>query len=142
MKMSTKGRYGLRAVIDLALQGREHYVSLAEIADRQDLSLDYLELVFSALKKDGIVKSAAGLKGGYQLSMEPAQLTLYRLLTVLEGELSVTKSNHINTPYQRFVQEQVWTPMDNVLEALLQSITVQDMMDDYRRKEKIKGTSL
>ncbi len=142
MKMSTKGRYGLRAVIDLALRGREHYVSLAEIADRQDLSLDYLELVFSALKKGGIVKSAAGLKGGYQLSMEPAQLTLYRLLTVLEGELSVTGSSHINTPYQRFVQEQVWTPMDDVLEALLQSITVQDMMDDYRRKEKTMGASL
>ncbi|MBC8531272.1 RrF2 family transcriptional regulator [Gehongia tenuis] len=142
MKMSTKGRYGLRAVIDLALQGGEHYVSLAEIADRQDLSLDYLELVFSALRKGGIVKSAAGLKGGYLLNMEPAQLTLYRLLTVLEGDLSVTGGSCTDTLYQRFLKEQVWDPMDGILQALLQSITIQDMMDDYGRKQKIMGASL
>ncbi|MFR1215304.1 MAG: RrF2 family transcriptional regulator [Acutalibacteraceae bacterium] len=92
MKISTRGRYGLRAVIDLAMQEEKGCVSLAEIAARQDISFNYLESIFSYLRRAGIVIGTAGSLGGYTLSKTAVEMNLYDILKVLEGELSITGS--------------------------------------------------
>ena len=76
MKLSTKGRYGLRAMVDLALHYDEGYISLRHIAERQEISEGYLEQVFAMLKKEGLVRSARGAQGGYKLSYRPEDITV------------------------------------------------------------------
>ena len=88
MKVSTKGRYGLRAMIDLSLYSKNELVPLASIAERQDISKSYLEQVFSALRKAGLVKSIKGAQGGYSLSTGPEDITVGMILRALERLIS------------------------------------------------------
>lgn len=90
MKISTRGRYGLRAVIDLAMHEEQGCVPLGDIALRQDLSLNYLEGIFSYLKRAGIVIGMAGAQGGYRLAKRPEELSIWELMHVLEGSMSVS----------------------------------------------------
>ena len=130
MKLSTKGRYGLRAMIDLALHQRDGYISLISIANRQDLSMNYLENIFSSLKKAGLVVATAGLQGGYRLADEPGRITLLSILTALEGSLSVGGPGHTSekTRFEDFLKREVWDPIDQNLDSLLTDITLSDML--------------
>ena len=85
MKISTKGRYGLRAMIDLSMNAADNYISLSSIAQRQALSLRYLEGIFSSLKKAGLVSSIAGSQGGYKPALPADKITMKMILTALEG---------------------------------------------------------
>ena len=85
MKLSKKSRYGLRALIDLAVNSRTELVSLGSIAQRNDISAQYLEHVFSALRKGHIVKSMKGSQGGYFLEREPEEITVAQIVEALEG---------------------------------------------------------
>ena len=76
MKLSTKGRYGLRAVLDLAMNGKNEAVALSGIAERQDISISYLEQLIAKLKKAGIVNSIRGAQGGYILAKEPEEISV------------------------------------------------------------------
>lgn len=87
MKLSTKGRYGLRAVLDIALHGGEEAVALSSIAERQSISISYLEQLIAKLKKAGIVSSTRGAKGGYVLSKPPEDISVGQVLRALEGNL-------------------------------------------------------
>lgn len=90
MKISTKGRYGLRAVIDLASRSQDEPASIASIAARQHLSECYLEQLIAKLKKAGIVTSSRGSNGGYMLARPDTQITVGEVLRVLEGDLIVS----------------------------------------------------
>ena len=85
MRFSTKGRYGLRAMIDLAVYAKAGQVALNSIAERQGISLNYLEQVFSALRKAGLVRSIKGAQGGYMLTKNPEYTTAGEIIRVLEG---------------------------------------------------------
>ena len=85
MKLSKKSRYGLRALIDLAVNSRTELVSLGSIAQRNDISAQYLEHVFSALRKGHIVKSMKGSQGGYFLERDPKEITVAQIVEALEG---------------------------------------------------------
>lgn len=87
MKLSTKGRYGLRALIDLACYSELEPVSISSIAERQNLSERYLEQLMSLLKKAGLVKSIRGAGGGYVLNREPTDISVGDVLRALEGKL-------------------------------------------------------
>lgn len=87
MKLSTKGRYGLRAVLDIALNSDEEAVALSTIAERQSISISYLEQLIAKLKKAGIVSSTRGAKGGYILAKDPSQISVGEVLRALEGNL-------------------------------------------------------
>lgn len=87
MKLSTKGRYGLRAVLDIAIYGGEEAVALSSIAQRQSISISYLEQLIAKLKKAGIVNSTRGAKGGYVLSKPPEDISVGQVLRALEGNL-------------------------------------------------------
>lgn len=129
MKVSTRGRYGLRAMIDLAMHTGEGRVSLGGISERQDLSLNYLESIFAVLKRAGIVSGMAGAQGGYVLAVPPEQITLQRILETLEGSLSVgEEQEEAETDLRRFLRKHVWNAIDASIEEALRSTTLADMV--------------
>jgi len=88
VKLTTKGRYGLRAVIDLAMYAKNEPVSLSDVAERQNISISYLEQLVAKLKKAGIVQSTRGAQGGYALAKAPEEISVGEILRALEGSLS------------------------------------------------------
>ena len=88
MKLSTKGRYGLRAALDLAINSTEEAVALSSIAERQNISISYLEQLIAKLRKAEIVKSTRGAKGGYVLARPANEISVGEILRCLEGDLS------------------------------------------------------
>jgi Rrf2 family cysteine metabolism transcriptional repressor len=130
--VSTKGRYGLRAMIDLALYSKNDLVPLISIAERQDISKSYLEQVFSALRKAGLVKSIKGAQGGYTLSTEAENITVGMILWALEGDLSVVPIED-DTPNNRiecYIRTKIWEEIDNKVFSYIDSITLKDITDD------------
>lgn len=88
MKISTKGRYALRLMLDLAMCGEEGYVPLKEIAERQNISIKYLEQIVSVLSRAGYVRSVRGTGGGYMLAKKPEEYTVGMILRLTEGSLA------------------------------------------------------
>lgn len=137
MRISTKGRYGLRAVLDLALRSDGSQVPLLNIAQRQDISTNYLEQVISLLRKAGIVNSVKGAQGGYILAEKPDKITIGRILRALEGDLKVVEDepaldNSEKGKTQACIRERVWDKMNAGIDKVVDSITLQDLMDEYR----------
>lgn len=137
MKFSTKGRYGLRAMIDLAVYSKSGQVALNSIADRQNISLNYLEQVFSALRKAGLVKSVKGAQGGYMLVKDPEHTTAGDILRVLEGPLSVIDEDEADfskeTSVRNCIRNCIWQKMDEAVNAYVDSVTLEDLARQYRK---------
>jgi len=135
MKVSTKGRYGLRAMIDLAIYSTKSHVSLNYIAERQNLSANYMEQIFSTLKKAGLVNSVKGAQGGYILAESPSEITIGRILKALEGSLSVVEesvySGVAENSLQYCIKINVWDKIADCLNNIVDSITLEDMVNEY-----------
>lgn len=140
MRFSRKSRYGLSALIDLAVNSKTEHVSLNSIANRNSISLQYLEQIFASLKRAGIVKSIKGSQGGYQLNISPSEITVAQVLRALEGnyhiepELSPESSNcrAISVTIQKKVIDEVNDRLDEVLE----NVTLADLERDYLENEQ------
>ncbi|NLJ31162.1 MAG: Rrf2 family transcriptional regulator [Clostridiales bacterium] len=130
MKISTKGRYGLRALIDLALHSRGTCVSLSDISARQELSLNYLESIFAYLKKSGLVIGVAGAQGGYLLAKPAEQITLLEVLTALEGDLSVYDHIGAEPPIRAFLNRNVWDAIDRSITDVLKNTSLADLLEE------------
>lgn len=135
MKISTKGRYGLRAMLDLAINMNGSHVSLYSVAERQDISVNYLEQVFSQLRKAGLVKSVKGAQGGYALADSPSKITVGAVLRCLEGDLSVVDENAEgagteSNPLRLVIKRCVWDKMNQSINGVADSVTLQDLMDE------------
>lgn len=137
MKVSTKGRYGLRAMIDLALYSKNDLVPLASIAERQDISKSYLEQVFSALRKAGLVKSIKGAQGGYVLSSEAEDITVGMILRALEGDLSVVPADDTTdiNRIESYIRDKIWNELDKRVFSYIDEITLKDIIDDYLKMD-------
>ncbi|MFO7295470.1 MAG: Rrf2 family transcriptional regulator [Caldicoprobacter sp.] len=139
MKISTRGRYGLRAIVDLALYSNSKggYTALNSIAERQGISEKYLEQVFNALKKAGMVKSIKGSRGGYILACDSASTTVGDVLRVLEGELSIVEPSQQDTGMQdvmeKFLEKNLWSKINDRINNVLNSITIEDLVNEYRK---------
>ncbi|MCX8129312.1 MAG: RrF2 family transcriptional regulator [Clostridia bacterium] len=136
MKISTKGRYGLRAMVDIAANSKGEHVPLNTIAERQDISMNYLEQVFSVLRKAGLVKSVKGAQGGYTLSDTPATITVGSILRALEGDLSVVmdeEENGSENSIQHCLNIKVWKRLNESINDIVDSITLEDMAEEYKR---------
>lgn len=96
MKISTKGRYGLKAALDLAMYASEEAVSLSSVAQRQDVSISYLEQLIAKLKKAGIVTSIRGAQGGYMLARPAEEISVGEILRALEGDLYPINCQELN----------------------------------------------
>lgn len=88
MKLSTKGRYAIIALVDIALQGNDVFVQLSDISIRQNLSINYLEQLFMKLKRNGLVKSRRGPLGGYKLAAEPSALRVSTILSAVDESIN------------------------------------------------------
>lgn len=134
MKVSTKGRYGLRALVDLAAYSKEGTIPLSEIAKRQNLSLNYLEQMFGTLRRAGIVKSMKGPSGGYMLARDASEITVEEVLTALEGRFSIVTQNAKGEmdEVQMAIQNLVWNPIDEKIRETTASQTIGDLAAAYR----------
>lgn len=137
MKISTKGRYGLRALLDLAVNSNGEHVALSNIAERQGISENYLEQVFSSLRKAGIIKSVKGAQGGYVLAEKPGNIRVGSILRVLEGDLSVVQDDgdHPQNYYESIqycLKLKVWDKMSESINNFVDSLTLEDLVQDYK----------
>lgn len=138
MKLSTKGRYGLKAMFELSLNQNDGPVSLKVIAKKQNISDQYLEQLFSALKKAGLVKSVRGAQGGYLLNRDPKDITVGDILTVLEGPVSLSDcllDDEICENSNICVTKVVWEKIKKGIEDVIESITLQDMINDFNKNK-------
>ena len=131
MKLSTKSRYAITAMIDLA-QNQNGAVSLKDIADRQSISLSYLEQLFCKLKNFNVVTSRRGPGGGYILSRKSSDISLYEIITAVDenidqtqcgGSMNCKKDKPCTTHY-------VWTGLNNIINDYMKNITIEDVISN------------
>ena len=140
MKLSTKGRYGLRALIDLAQYSTEAPVSITSISARQDLSERYLEQLMSMLKKAGLVKSVRGAGGGYVLAKDMAEISVGDVLRALEGSLEPVECAGLE-PDGRCkasdycVTKYVWQRINDSISRTVDEIRLDQLVEESRRKQ-------
>ena len=131
MKISTKFRYGLRAMLDLAIAQGDSPVLVQSIAERQQLSKKYLENLLIALKSAGLVRSVRGAKGGYLLARNPEEITVEAISTALEGPLvladCVSHPGHCDRLEECATQE-LWASMTNALVDIMRNTTLADIV--------------
>lgn len=144
MKLSTKGRYGLKAMFELALHDGKGPIPLRNIADSQNISEHYLEQLIAVLKKDDLVNSVRGAQGGYMLSKTPNKITVGEILRALEGEIApsdcVLDTDENNcTREEHCVTKTVWVKIRNSINDVIDSITLADMVEDHHKLNKDKG---
>jgi len=138
MKISTKVRYGTRAMLELASNYGKGPIDLKEIAKREDISLKYLEQVIIPLRTSGLVKAIRGSKGGYSLTKPPSEIWLNDLVDILEGPLDLIEC--LNDPttcrkVQTCVTRDVWKEVQEAICGIFHSITLEDMLNRKGEKE-------
>lgn len=137
MKLTTKGRYAVTAMLDLSLHNDEGPVSLADISKRQAISLSYLEQLFSKLRKRGLVVSMRGPGGGYSLSDEPSAIAISNIILAVDENVDVTNCGGAGDCQQteRCLTHDLWADLSGRIQSFLDDITLDDMM---RRQEVLE----
>ncbi len=140
MKISTKGRYALRLMLDLAqYSSDEEYVSIKKVAKRQDISEKYLEQIVAQLSRAGFVRSSRGAQGGYCLAREPREYTVGMILRLIEGTLSSVSCLEDNPNKchrcNNCVTLEVWKQINDAVNNVIDHITLQDLLE----KQVAKG---
>ena len=135
MKLSTKGRYGLRAMVDLAINATDQKVTIKSISERQGISENYLERIIALLKKAGYVTSSRGAQGGYRLSAEPSDITVGNILRALEGDLNpvdctLTNDDKECSQKNLCVTKFVWKRISDSINEAVDGISLQDMVNE------------
>ena len=136
MKLSTRTRYGFRALVDLAICSTGQPVQLKEIAERQQISLSYLEHLVTPLISAGFLKSVRGARGGVLLAKPPEQIRLNEVLEVLEGPLAPVdclKDSQCARSGLCATQE-LWDQVRKAMEGVLESTTLQDLVERQKSK--------
>lgn len=132
MNITSKGRYALRVMIDLAQHPDEGYVSLKTVAERQGISMKYLEMIVSSLKKAELVESTRGKEGGYRLSRSPADYSVGEILRCLEDNLapvSCIRDGEIQCDKAAAcVTLPMWKELDELTNAYLDGVSLQDLL--------------
>jgi Rrf2 family protein len=135
MKLSTKGRYGLRALADLALHSGGQPVALMTIAKRQHLSDGYLESMFGALRRAGLVRSVKGAGGGYVLAREASSISVGEVLNVLEGDLSIVDQDERaqqDMSLRGCIKSFVWDEVSQKISGVVDTLTLEDLVSQCR----------
>ncbi|CAA6812270.1 MAG: Iron-sulfur cluster regulator IscR [uncultured Thiotrichaceae bacterium] len=129
MKLTTKGRYAVTAMLDLALHNGGQPVSLAEISERQDISLSYLEQLFSKLRRAGLVTSMRGPGGGYQLNGEPESIVVSDIIAAVDESVDATRCGGMSDcqDNKRCLTHDLWSDLSDQIRTFLSDITLADM---------------
>lgn len=136
MKISTKGRYGLRALIDIAINMDSENVSIKAISERQNISERYLEQIFSLLRKAGIILGRKGAQGGYILGKDISELTIIEILKVLEGDsIFIDINEKEENELEDFINKNLWKDINVLIKDYFSSITLEDLVDNYKKSK-------
>ncbi len=139
MKISTKGRYALRVIVDLAENGSEQFVSLKDIAERQGISKKYLEQIIPSLNSAGYLIAGRGFQGGYKLSKNPSEYTVGDILRVTEGRLAPVACLDSDENYCERADKcdtlYIWQGLKEVIENYLDNITIRDIISKKTRRK-------
>jgi Rrf2 family protein len=141
MKISTRGRYGTRLLIDLALHLNGERVLLRDVALRQDISLMYLERLIAPLVSAGIVRTIRGPKGGISLAKPPKQIRLSEVMSILEGSTAPVEC--VDNPMlcnrsKTCATRDIWDGIKKQTDMILESTTIYDLVERQKRKVKIE----
>lgn len=132
MKVSTKGRYALRVMIDLAQHKNEGFISLKEIAARQEISMKYLEMIVGILNRADYVSSLRGKSGGYKLSKNASEYTIGAILKLTEGSMAPVSCLECGADVCERAAECItlplWKGLDKVIDDYLESISLEDLI--------------
>lgn len=142
MKLSTRGQYGTRALLDLALHQREGPALLKDIAQRQDISLHYLEHLITPLIAGGIVRSTRGARGGVWLVRPPQEIRLSEVIQLLEGPIAPVEcvNNPESCPRSDLcATRDIWSELKEAMNGVLESTTLQDLVERQKRKVHSEG---
>ena len=135
MKLSTKGRYAVMAMTDLAIQSSENKpVALAEIAERQEISLSYLEQLFGKLRKGGLVKSVRGPGGGYMVAHDPNEVRISDIIFAVDEPINATRCSPgspagCKSNKSRCLTHDLWQELTNHIQLFLSSVTLGDVVE-------------
>ncbi len=137
MKLSTRTRYGIRAILELADNYQKGPLQLKTIAKRQNISVKYLEQIMAVLRAGDLIRSVRGPKGGYTLAKHPNQIKLSDVFDCLEGSVTTVECVEDENYCARSIDclaRQLWTQVNNAIRNVLQSVTLQDLVN--RAKDK------
>jgi Rrf2 family cysteine metabolism transcriptional repressor len=140
VKLSTRTRYGIRAVLELAIIYGQGPLQLKVIAQHQDISVKYLEQIIAMLKSGGFIRSVRGARGGYILAKSPNQIKLSDVFDCLEGPVNTVECVENQDSCVRAadcIARQVWMQVEDAINNVLQSITLQDLVDIAKHKRDL-----
>ena len=140
MRISTKGRYALRVMIDLAVNDKGEFIALKDISTRQNITIKYLEQIVTVLNKAGFLRSMRGNNGGHRLARAPKDYVVGDILRVMEGNLSpvecAAKESGVECPLSdNCVTLRFWQGLDKVVNDYVDKFTLEDLVVQYRRGE-------
>jgi len=141
MKLSTRGRYATRTLLDLALHQRDRPVQLKDIARRQQISLGYLEHLITPLIAGGIVQSIRGARGGVWLVKTPEEIRLSDVIQLLEGSMApvaCVDNPGICSRSTFCVTRDIWCELKKAMDDVLESTSLQDLVERHRKKEGLE----
>ncbi|HEY9574629.1 MAG TPA: Rrf2 family transcriptional regulator [Lachnospiraceae bacterium] len=145
MNLSKKSRYGIRALIDMTVNFKEDLVALSSIAEKNDISIQYLEQIFAGLRRAGIIRGVKGSKGGYVLDRNPADITLSQIIEALDGDYRIESEEFLpNLSYAgilKVIQREVIDKMNKSMENLLENITLEQLAEEYK-KDSLYGVDM
>jgi Rrf2 family iron-sulfur cluster assembly transcriptional regulator len=134
MKLSTKGRYAVTAMFDVAIHQTEGPVSLSEISERQGISLSYLEQLFGRMRRRGLVASTRGPGGGYRLAHTPDQIAIADIITAVDESVDATRcgGNADCQNQQRCLTHELWEDLSSQIHVFLSGISLEDAISKQR----------
>lgn len=144
MQLTTKSRYIIRALIDLAIHSTEGPVLVKDIAERQGMSARYLEQLLLPPKLAGMIRSTRGAHGGFTLARSPREITLREIIHIMEGSISLTEcadDPDICPCVDLCVTHEIWVKLKRVTDEILEATTLQNLVDRQMEKDSVQTTS-
>ena len=136
--ISTKSKYGIRALLYMGIKGEDAKISIKEIAEEEDISGRYLEQIFSILKQGSIVKSVKGASGGYVLSKDPKEILVKELIELLEKDIYCEIDDKVEVGSIEYsLNEVLWKEYNNKLEKFFGSLTLADLISKHKESKNI-----
>ncbi len=135
MRLSTKSRYAVTSLLDMVLHSDKGPVSLAEISERQGISLSYLEQLFAKMRRNKLVISTRGPGGGYRLSSDPAEVNISDIISAVDDKVDVANKDALPgaANYEPCLTEQLWDELSDQISGYLSGISLADMIETQSR---------
>jgi len=142
MQISTKGRYGLRAILELANHKGDKPISTKEISQKQNITIPYLEQLFFRLKHEGYIKSVRGAQGGYFLSRDASKISVGEIIECLDGPIEITDCTHSDDPHSSCIGPEnclaipFWDDLKSIIKDKLYGTSLKELLDASKKRGK------